>query len=181
MEFARMPGGVVAKGQRFGVSKSSVSNWCRGDTQPNDAIKERIFEAGGPDPAAWDEVWKPGEGAGDVELPSDEELGAPPAADQASVAEAAAFQLAQIQKLQRELAAPGGMADMRPDERVRLQLQVSDAIGKLAAFTGVKLTHRMILASPLWHELIGVITVALEPYPEALKAVAEAVDGLKPQ
>jgi hypothetical protein len=73
------------------------------------------------------------------------------------------------------------MTDMRPDEKVRLQLQMSDAIAKLSVFTGVKLTHRMITASPLWQELCDVITSSLEPWPEAMQAVARAIDEMKAQ
>jgi hypothetical protein len=117
------------------------------------------------------------EPAAQFEVPGEEPAAEP--ATPESLAETAARQLAQIQKLQRELAAPAGMADMRPDEKVRLQLQMSDAIAKLSVFTGVKLTHRMITASPLWQEVCDVIIAALEPWPDALQAVAKALDELK--
>jgi transcriptional regulator with XRE-family HTH domain len=174
-----MAGGVLAKAERFGVSKSLISNWQRGESLPSELHRERIFEQGGPDPSAWDEPYA--ESARVVQLPSGEAEAAATPATPESLAETAARQLAQIQKLQRELAAPGGMADMRPDEKVRLQLQMSDAIAKLSVFTGVKLTHRMITASPLWQELCDVIIAALEPWPDAMQAVARAIDEMKAQ
>lgn len=171
-----MAGGVLAKAERFGVSKSLISNWQRGETLPSSAARERIFEQGGPEPDAWDEPHV--EPAAQFEAPSEDSAAAGPATPE-SLADTAARQLAQIQKLQRELAAPGGMSDMRPDEKVRLQLQMSDAIAKLSVFTGVKLTPRMIVASPLWQEICEVIIAALEPWPDAMQAVARALDELK--
>jgi transcriptional regulator with XRE-family HTH domain len=175
VEFSRMAGGVMAKAERFGVGKSTIGNWQTGLTKPDGAKRERIFEQGGPEPDAWDEPYV--EPAAQFEVPGEEPAAEP--ATPESLAETAARQLAQIQKLQRELAAPAGMADMRPDEKVRLQLQMSDAIAKLSVFTGVKLTHRMITASPLWQEVCDVIIAALEPWPDALQAVAKALDELK--
>lgn len=171
-----MPGGVLEKARRWGVSKSLISNWQRGESVPHSELRDRIYEAGGPTPEAWDEAYVEPAAAFDAPT-ADEQAPEPASAD--VVAEAAAVQLRAIRQLQRELGAPGGMADMRPDEKVRLQLQVSDAIGKLSAFTGVKLTHRMILASPLWAEVRDAITVALEPWPDAMRAVAETLEKMK--
>jgi transcriptional regulator with XRE-family HTH domain len=57
VEFSRMAGGVLAKAERFGVSKSLISNWQRGESLPSGPHRERIFEQGGPDPSAWDEPY----------------------------------------------------------------------------------------------------------------------------
>lgn len=174
VEFSRMAGGVVAKAQRFGVSKSTISNWGRGDSLPPDHQREKIFEAGGPDPAAWDEPFAPP--AAEFQAPDDSPL---EAATQDSVAALAAVQQRLLAQEQARLTLPGAFGDMTPDERVRMLGQLSDGIAKLSGFTGVKLTHRQILASPLWQELSDVITVALEEYPDAMAKVAAAIEALK--
>jgi transcriptional regulator with XRE-family HTH domain len=173
VEFARMPGGVLAKAERYGVGKSTISNWQRGESTPDGAKRERIFEAGGPDPSAWDEVWAPP--AGDTQLPEDE----PTEATAEDTAGVAAGLLVEIRKLQRELAAPGATADMSIAERVRMVDALAGAADKLGKHTGIKLTTRQILASPLWGEVMTALTQALKPWPDAMRAVADSLDTLK--
>jgi hypothetical protein len=168
-----MPGGVLAKAERFKVSKSSISNWQRGEGAPPDPVRERIFEAGGPEPGAWDEVWAPP--AAETQLPEDE----PAEATAEDTARVAVGLLVEIRKLQRELASPGATADMTIDQRVRMVDALASAADKLGKHTGIKLTTRQILASPLWAEVLSAVTLALEPYPDAMRAVADSLDNLK--
>lgn len=175
VEFASMAGGVVEKARRWGVSKSLISNWQRGESKPNGEQRDRIFEAGGPDPDSWDEPYvRPQDAGGVLASPP---LVEPTAEDTASVA---AGLLVEIRKLQRELAA-GGSEGMTIDQRVRMVDQLAGAADKLGKHTGVKLTTRQILASPLWAEVRELLVEALEEYPDAMRKVADALDRLRAQ
>lgn len=169
-----MAGGVVAKAERFGVSKSTVGNWQTGASKPDGAKRERIFEAGGPEPDSWDEVFAPP--AAPVQLPDDSPLREPTADDTASIA---AGLLRYLQGLQRELETPGSTGDMTLPERVRMADQLAAAVDKLGKHTGVRLTTRQILASPLWGEVTELVVSALEPYPDAMHAVIKTLETMK--
>jgi hypothetical protein len=173
VEFGAMPGTQVEKARRWGVSPQLISKWQRGESLPHDLHRERISDGGGPEPEAWDEPFEvppppPPEDDG-------EQLAAPTAEDTAGVA---AGLLAEIRKLQRELAA-GGAAGLTIDQRVRLVDSLAGAADKLGKHTGVKLTTRQILASPLWAEVRDAIVSSLEPWPEAMRAVADSLEKLK--
>lgn len=166
-----MPGGIVKISERLGqgASKSSVSAWRRGDTPPSNAMKERIFELGGPDPDAWDE---PCDVAPNLALAP---LGQLTPATSDDTATEAALLLADIRSLRQGL----GSSDLDVAQRGRLLANLAAMVDKLGHHTGVKLTTRQILDSPHFIVVADRIIEALEPWPEAMRACADAIDELK--
>lgn len=81
--------------------------------------------------------------------------------------------LQHIRSLQDELTTQGGAYDL--SQRISMADKLAASIDRLGRLTGIRLTERQILASPLWLELQERIMKALESYPDAMRAVAEAL------
>ena len=152
------------------MSVQSVGAYRTGDRRPSNAIMQKIEDMGGPPIAWWDEpvTRETPRPVGAAEPP-------PETATPDDTANEAGRLLGHIRTLQAALADPEQTADMDLPQKIRAMDQLAGAIGKLGSVTGVKLTERAILASPLWQQLEERIMVALEPWPDALRAVAAAL------
>jgi hypothetical protein len=61
-------------------------------------------------------------------------------------------------------------------ERLKLCGQVAEIVGQLGKLTGVALSNeRQIVSSPPFANVTATITRALEPWPDAMRAVGEAL------
>lgn len=170
IEFARMPGGIVKISERLGAgaSKSSVSAWRRGDSDPSSAMRERIFELGGPDPDAWDEPHEPR----NLALAS---LGQLPPASAADTATEADLLLAEIRRLRQD----PNVEQLDVAQKGRLLQSLTAMVDKLGHHTGTKISERQILDAPAVVVVVDRLLEALEPWPEAMRAAADAISELK--
>jgi hypothetical protein len=66
------------------------------------------------------------------------------------------------------------LTDRARVEVERLELSASRALSRAE---GTELDGRVIVRSRAWHAVEEVITKALEPYPDAMLAVAQALDA----
>jgi hypothetical protein len=64
-------------------------------------------------------------------------------------------------------------------ESSRVYERLSRTLVSLGKFSGVGLSKREILMSPHFVEIVRVITGAIEPWPDALRAAAQALEGLE--
>jgi hypothetical protein len=175
VEFRRWGGTIADKVRKLqgiaGASKSNIGNWQAGTALPSGPMRERIYELGGPDPDSWDEGHD-----GLVTEPTPPRSAAVTSDD---TAQAAKLLLAHIQRQQTELDASGSTIEL--GARSRIAANLAAMVDKLGHHTGVKITRRQILDSPELLPIVDRIVEALEPWPEAMRAVADAISELKVQ
>ena len=125
---------------------------------------------GKPDPFEWDEVEKEPE---NPEEPA-EEIPLEAATPEAVTREVDEW-LRLVKEIRREI---GEVSDV--SKKASLMASAAVTLKTLGQMTGVgmTLTHTQILSSPRWQELKQVITLSLQPWPEAMLAVAEALSSL---
>lgn len=168
-EFSRLPGGVVKVSERLGAggSKSNVSKWRLGESLPPANMRERIFELWGIGPDAWDE-------------PVEISAAVAPVAGEVTAehtASAAALILATVQAMHTELNAGGSDLDIK--QRSAIAANLVAMVDKLGHHTGIKLTARQILGAPIFIEICARLVAALEPWPDAMLAAADAIEELE--
>jgi hypothetical protein len=64
-------------------------------------------------------------------------------------------------------------------QRTRITASLFAMVDKLGHHTGIKLTERQILDSPITIRIVDRMLEALKPWPEAERAAADAIDELK--
>jgi hypothetical protein len=155
---------------RLGVSVVTAESWRAGRRTPGADTRRAIHEDwNGPVPAAWDELV-------DVAPPRTvrEPVAVVPATPEAVEGEAAKL-LAHLRQLQDDLAAAQPEAHDLP-QRIRMAESIAGSIARLGQITGTRISTRAILASPAWAELVKDLTAALEPWPDAMRAVADVLE-----
>lgn len=151
---------------KLGCSPRIVSGWRSGRKIPNEGSRATIERVYGIARALWDKA------------ASSEPTGpaAPPHAPEGVEArESAEARLqAQLARLRAQRADP------ELTERGRLELEKLElaASRALARAEGLELTERQILASVAWRRVCDRMVSALEPWPDAMRAVAAALDAL---
>jgi hypothetical protein len=177
-----MPGDAGAKAFKFGVKVATVESWIRGDRTPGDGRRRAIADDGGPEPHLWDEMATAPAlpripDATDPELDDDGEPVPRERATAAVVEREADSLLADYKILRSQIMS---LPDDRPGERVRIMTQLAGILTALGKMTGVGLvvSERQILASPNWLRVRDAIATAVEPFPEAAEAVADALAEL---
>ena len=171
-------GTVRGWAQLLGVSVASVGAYRTGDRSPNNATRQRIREEteklGAVIPEeAWDERPSPEELAPPPRPPRSERPPRPATSDDPAELGGRLRQL--IEDLYTELEDPEA-GPKTFGERAQAVDRLASAADKLSRITGVRLTERQILASPLWKDLLERIVTALEPWPDAMRAVAKATE-----
>lgn len=165
-----------------GAALSTVQAWRDGDRSPNSAMRMRIrdvakerFGVELPD-EAWDERVPAAELQAAVPPPREVRnvAQAVPGAD--DTATIAAQLLASIRDLQARMHDPNE-PPLGIEKEASLMQQLTASAERLGRFTGVKLTERQILGSPLWGLLLERIMGALEPWPDAMRAVSKALEA----
>jgi hypothetical protein len=151
------------------VAVSTIGHWQTGERTPREEIQELIHsEWNGPHPDAWLEI-----------LPEAPELPEVPLEDATPerVGAATARLLQSVRQLQQELeiSKDGGEG---LGARARIAGELAGILGKLGAMTGTKLTERQILESPQLKVIVATIGEALEPWPDAQRAYANALERL---
>jgi hypothetical protein len=170
-----MPGTQAEKAAKWGVSVASISRWENGLQMPRDtAILAAIEAAGGPSPWEW-EV-----------MPDAAKPATPPAAPPAysgpatadSVQREASRLLAMVQSGMTEAAAEPDLS-----RRMRILSDGANIVRQLGRVVGAGhvVTERQILESPIWRLLCERIINALAPWPDAIAAMAAAIEGTSAQ
>lgn len=171
-ELARAGGNLSRIAHACGVSESTVSLWRSGLRTPSEVNRELLRDLLGIALEAWDE-----------EAPEGERRPVPPvtsapvtdlASAHAAIVAEAARQLAIIQQAVDAIASdPLGS----PQEVIRATSNAAKGLAMLGKLTGatLDLSPNQLLASPAWRQLEHAIVEALEPWPEALLAVSEAL------
>lgn len=167
-QFKAMPGTAREKARRYGVSDATASRWISGGLVPSPRVRRRIFEDGGPEPGAWDVLIAPPERP--IPVPVVEGAASP----EATRAVADRLQ-AVVARILEGLAG----ADQDPDLLLRDAEKAAGILTQLGKLTGATvLNERQILASPAWRRVEDSVVTALEPWPDAITAVRDALRGL---
>lgn len=163
---------ITATAATLGRSTRQVSRWRSSQQLPDEASRELIARAYGIPRGAWDRTVTP--------------TGAPTAPDAPSVSapqpsalrETARQRLeAQIARLREQRQQP----ELSARNRIELEKLELAASSRLARLEGTELTNRQILASVAWARVSDCVVAALEPWPEAMRRVADALDALDAQ
>ncbi len=97
-----------------------------------------------------------------------------------AVADEAATLLQHVRTLQRRLTDVSAQEAAELPAQIRMAESISSVISRLGQVSGSRITERAILASPHWAELEAVMVRALEPWPDAMRAVADALEARRP-
>lgn len=171
----RAPGTQAEKGEKIGASRALIKFWEAGQRTPNAAWREKLSAAFGIAPGDWDcepaprlTVVPSAPARRAPTAPSS----SPTAIDPTDIIGGCKAQLERIAQMRAELDDPRLL--------VRLEETESQCRHKLATYLGEGrvVTEASLLRSPAFARVVARITTALDPYPEALLAVAEALESV---
>lgn len=193
-----------AIGERVGRSRSLVGHWRSGRRLPNDEDRVKLEELGVPG-GWWDQFDKPAASTSSSKSTASKRPPAPlplattasqlvpnaQATDWSAVLEQRAQLLLGLldQQILDAQATPEpseddedgeGMAGLAPMERSKVASSAAATLEKLGRITGevLQISEARLLRTPAWRRIEGTIVTALQPYPEALQAVAVALQAL---
>lgn len=153
-----------------GVSGPLVSQWKSGSKRPTGAARRALADTYGIDPGAWDRA--PGT-TGASSLPAGSK--APPALPADGCKPTTLGEVVEQLELLRAMRSE----DLVHSERLKLE----DTIQKVSALKArlereaELFEDRAVKAAPFWRRVRAKIAEALKPYPDAARAVAEALGG----
>jgi transcriptional regulator with XRE-family HTH domain len=176
-QFRKLPVTAAKKCLALGVTLGTISKWENGLMAPRGEMRDRIAQEwpeNAPAPELWDELLdgpSVAPGASEPRVVPAPEL---EAATPASVTREADEWLREVKRLRQELSSMGDAA-----ERARLMGSAASILATLGKLTGVNLSvsERQIMASPHWQAIMSVVTLSLEPWPEAARAVQAALES----
>jgi transcriptional regulator with XRE-family HTH domain len=168
-EFSALGSTGVDLAKQLGCAVATVSRWKTGEATPEKGYRLKIYKLGGPEPDAWDVL--------ETDAKPSRRKKRTTKATPTTVAEEADLWLHAVQDLRDEL--PKLVKDIAG--RARLMREAAGTLNVLGRLTGIGLTvsARQILDSPNFRIIEGKIIAALEPWPDALRAVAEAIDDTR--
>lgn len=167
-----VPGSLAELGARLGCARQMVSCWRRGTKLPGDTNRRLLEQHFGIPPGAWERA--PGSRAPSNPKPTRKRPAAPAAVPRAEVDGPST--MAEVQAEIEELRALRD-EELTTSEKVR----VADAMTKQLALKArlerdrELFEDRVIRRSAWWASLEERILAALKPYPDAARAVAEAL------
>jgi len=168
--FRKLPGSSADLAQKFKVSVATVDAWKSGRRKPQPAHRRAIARAGGPPAKAWDQ---------EPEKPAPKQRSTPPAKALPTkatpeAARALADQLlADARTLQAEIMAVEDGDLARKARLLRDLARVTTELGKLTG--AAQPNERAIRASPHWRALVDFLVETLEPWPDAMRALGQAL------
>lgn len=168
--FAEVPGTLTAIAEQVGVSVQTISNWRTGVHIPPPRWRGPVYSAFGIPEIAWSR--RPG---GSLEPP--------PLEGEADELDASASSgtLAEMKAIARTLKRDRLQEGLLPAERSKLAAEETRTLKQIAKLEQVaELSEaRYVLEHPAWVRLRKTIVKALEPYPLAAKAIAEAINAME--
>ena len=158
-----------------GVSKQIVSYWRRGEKSPSASARAKVHELYGIEPAAWDRVPTGAAPAAPAAARGDR----PPAA---AVPGARAATLDEVENLLAWLGRQRNDPSLKQSERVRFADAETKALALRARLEEKRemLEARTVDEHPRFVAVLGAITAALKPFPDATRAVIAALEVLPP-
>lgn len=164
---------ATAKEQQrlLGYARSTIDSYRRGDRTPRKPSREAIAAVWPQcEPGSWDEpaplphVHAPRPPVPDDEIPTLQDMSHQAARMAAT--------------LLRDLEADSAEVPSDLAHRTRQLDVLAGALVKLHRVAGGDLTERQILESRAWGQVLDTITAALEPWPDAMRAAAAALESL---
>lgn len=142
--------------------------------QPADDLKRRIAELW---PHIRVELWDVPAAKPTVREPMapDELLAQVPKSDAADSPRELATRLMRYARQEEQTYLT--MAGQADPNATKILVQLSDLAVRLGKLTGYVLTEREVLSSTVWRSVEDRLFAALEPYPDAARAVVEALGG----
>ncbi len=166
-----------------GASVTSAHHWTKCRSRPGAAARRALEAAYAIPVGAWDQACGPALPEASQAPPRREKEGDPPSvgesdSDALDVDEVASELRKTIAGLLGALRAKGA-AGLPPSARARVVSSCCASLAILDKIDGAALDRR-ILSTPTFARIQVAIGDALEPYPEAMGAVAAALEGMKP-
>ncbi len=163
-----------------GCSYSQAGLWSSGHRKPPDTWRAKLKKHYGIASEAWDEAPPTAGGLlARLGAPPSEPPQAPPAPGlPTTVRGAAESMIKQIRELQEKAATDPLLT---PDERGKTLARAATILTSVARLTGEAgdIPEAKILRTPAWGRIRDAMLVALTPWPDALRAVGEAVARLE--
>ena len=168
----RAPGTQTEKGAAIGASRPLIAFWEKGERIPNAGWREKLSAAYGIAPGDWDCEPAPRLTVVPKELPRRAPAAPPLVVEPTDIIGGCKAQLERIAQMRAELDDPRLL--------VRLEETESQCRHKLATYLGEGrvVTEASLLRSPAFARVVARITAALDSHPEALLAVAEALESV---
>jgi transcriptional regulator with XRE-family HTH domain len=160
-------------------SQTAVSFWLNGVKKPDSAARRRLAERWSIDAAWWDEY--PTVPGTVIFAPSVRPVAAPAATSAGdapmSVHEEATRVMAQLRRLQDEVEHD---EDTYPEKKAKMFASIATSLNVLGRLTGhsLDISETRIVRTPQFGRVMARIEEALNPWPEAMRAVAEALKEL---
>ena len=153
------------------VSSPAVSQWVGGDTKPGPAAREALALEFGIPVAAWDQ---PAEAPPMAALPPPEDI---PAADGREFVIAA--RVAQLERSVDRTMADLANEVMTPAERAKVNRECASALASLQKLKNEDpVTLKKIFSSKFWSAIEAAHIRALEPFPEAMRALGKELEAV---
>lgn len=174
-KFSNIPGRPSQVALKLSTTLPNISKWAGGRQKPLGPMRELIkatWPDEAPEPAEWDIPLVAEESEEDESEPPEIPL-------ERATPQAVEGEADELLKMLRQARLE---AATKTDVGERLQLiaqsaQAMLALGKISG-AGLNLTEAKILASPQWRNIEAMLTLALEPWPEAMRAVADTLKRL---
>ena len=163
-----LPGSLGVIAEALGASRQAVSTWRRGDRLPGRKARKRICDVYGIPVDAW--ARRPGTApSGPTELDA---LAPLPPIEPGTLSTLDAVRRL-VADIDHRLADPGlsEAAWLKLTEAKMKSLAIQARLERDEEF----LEDRIVHEHPAWHRLRAAMLAALEPYPDAARAMAEAI------
>lgn len=179
--------------RRAGAKLARVYQWLRGERRPGVAWRERIHDLYGISPEHWDLPieFEPG-GANllaqldsppapvvqeETRPKSDSVRVQAPAGAPQSAAETADLLLSQVQAFRSRVEVDPVLT---LSEKAKVLKTCADTLSQVYKLTGAasEMPESKLLKTPAWRRVEAALVAALEPWPEALRAVGAALQGM---
>lgn len=154
-------------GARAGTSKNTVSCWRTGTKRPSEAARAKLHEVYGISPTAWDRA--AGAPVPPVALPT------PPSLPGKATIDLVNELVTRWMKVSSDPQIPLSMQAKVSDGPLAKYLQIKSRLEREAEF----LEDKIVLEHPSYRRIVKAMVAALKPYPDAMRAVRDAIGSLE--
>lgn len=173
--FLAVQGSTRAIAKEVGCNHQSIQNWLTGAKSPSQGWRKKLWKLYGVPERAW--TIRPG---GALDAPPAAELATEPTPSDDT---ASPSTLDHCLELLREARHDRKQSGLLASERARIANTEAALLKLRSQLEGAaELSEaRYVAQHPAWHQLRRTILRALEPYPLAVKAIAEAIKNMEPK
>ena len=165
---ARVEAAQARKADAIGVNRVTIARWETGATTPPDEFRGRLQELWGIPPSAWDEGPTASTGARPAAIVHEDELGAASMSVEGRVEEIERA----LDRLMRDLNAD---QDMSKRDRGTVLESATRMVTYLAKLKGTYELGARLFKLPVYVRWKALVVEALKPWPDAMRAVADAL------